>query len=207
MTRCVIAVYDGRVARWDPGAADRLRRAAIDLFAERGFENVSAAEVSERAGLTRRTFFRYFPDKREVLFAGSERLPVAVADAVRDAPADLPPLGAALHALRVTGSLVEEHVDPDQSRRRRAVIAASPELQERERTKLADCTSALGGVLVERGVAGDTAELVARVGVAIMGTAFARWIDRAGGADFASCFDEAVADVAAGFATVEVAGR
>ena len=187
------------MARWDPGAADRLRAAAVALFGERGFEHVSAAEISERAGLTRRTFFRYFADKREVLFAGAERLPAAVTEAVHEADPALSPLGTALHALRAVGVLIVEQVEPWQSRERRAVIAASPELQERERTKLADCTAALAEALRGRGVPADTADLHDRVGVAIMATAFARWVERDGGADFPSCFDEAVDEVTAEF--------
>src|SRR6476659_9679295 len=85
--------------RWDPCAEDRLRDAALELFLERGYENVTVAEITERAGLTRRSFSRYFADKRDVLFAGSEQLPAALARSVRGADATLGPFGALLAAL------------------------------------------------------------------------------------------------------------
>ncbi|MEU1298149.1 helix-turn-helix domain-containing protein, partial [Streptomyces sp. NPDC005840] len=86
------------MARWDAGAAERLREAALDLFGEHGYDAVTVTQIAERAGLTRRTFHRHFPDKREILFAGSERLPPAVAEAVLAADPGLPPLRAALSA-------------------------------------------------------------------------------------------------------------
>ena len=188
------------MARWDPGAEDRLRRAAMDLYRERGFEHVSVAEITERAGLTRRTFFRYFADKREVLFASSELLPAALTEAVHDADPALDPLDVALRALRTLGVRVVERVEPEQSARRRAVIAASPELQERERTKLAACTAALRSALHERGVADDTAQLVAHIGVAVFGAALARWSDGRG--EITRCFDHAVEELAGHLGTL-----
>lgn len=181
------------MARWDPGARDRLRRAALELYLERGFEDVPVVEIAERAGLTRRTFFRYFADKREVLFAGSERLPGAVADAFRDADGDLSAFDAVLHALTVVGAALIEY--GGNARERRAVIAASPELQERERTKLAGVTAALADALRERGVADTGAQLLAQVGVAIFRTAFDRWIDHDGRADFRCCFGAVTAEL------------
>lgn len=183
------------MARWDPGAEERLRKAAVDLYLERGFENVSAAEISERAGLARRTFFRYFADKREVLFAGAEQLPAALGAAVRAADPDQAPLDVALGALRTVGIAVAERVEHEHSRARRAVIRSSPELQERERTKLAACTSALVEALHERGTAPDTASFVARITIAVFETALARWVDRDGRTAFTEHFDDVVAEL------------
>ena len=191
MTPCVMTGYRRGMARWDPGAADRLWRAAMELYLERGFENVSVAEISECAGLTRRTFFRYFTDKRDVLFAGSERLPAAVAQAVHAAAPHRAALDIALNALRTVGTAVVDAVDRDHSRARRAVITASPELRERERTKLADCTDGLATALTERGTPEDTAAFVARLAVAVFETAFARWADR-DEQEFTDHFDAAV---------------
>ena len=137
--------------RWDPRAEDRLRAAALELYLEHGYENVTVAQITERAGLTRRTFSRYFTDKRDVLFAGSEQLPVALADAVRHADDSLPPFGALLAALVDTGELLAGRVP--HAAQRRAVIKASPELQERERTKFAAVTAALAEALRQRGAA------------------------------------------------------
>jgi AcrR family transcriptional regulator len=187
------------MARWEPGARERLQRAALDLYLERGFDDVSVAEITERAGLGRRTFFRYFADKREVLFAGSEHLPAAVAGAVREAEPGVGPLEAALHGLRAAAELVVERVEPAWSRDRRRVIASSPELQERERSKLAACTTALIDALRERDVAEDAARLVAHVSVAVFEVAFTRWLGAAGTTDITRCFDDAVAEVATAF--------
>ncbi len=191
------------MSRWEPDAEDRLRQAAVDLYLERGFEKVSVAEISERAGLTRRTFFRYFADKREVLFAGAEQLPIALAAAVREADSDLAPFDAALDALRSVGIAVVERVEHEHSRARRAVIRSSPELQERERTKLAASTSALAEALHERGTTPDTSAFVARIAVAVFETAFARWIDRDGRAEFTDYFDNAVSEITAHVARLE----
>ena len=191
------------MSRWEPDAEDRLRKAAVDLYLERGFDKVSVAEISARAGLTRRTFFRYFADKREVLFAGAEQLPIALAAAVREADADLAPFDAALDALRTVGIAVVERVEHEHSRARRAVIRSSPELQERERTKLAASTSALAEALHERGTAPDTSAFVARIAVAVFETAFARWIDHDGQAGFTDHFDNAVSEITAHVARLE----
>jgi AcrR family transcriptional regulator len=170
----------------------------LELYLERGYENVTVAEIAERAGLTRRTFFRYFADKREVLFAGSEELPGAVSKALLDVDAAHPPFRAVLLGLEAVGELLVEQAR--QARERRQVIAVSAELQERERTKLAAVTTALADALRRRGVADARARLLARVGVAIFEAAFERWVDDDGRRPFPACFDEAVAEVVAGFA-------
>ena len=133
--------------RWEPQARDRLRDAALELFLAHGFDNVTVAQITERAGLTRRTFSRYFTDKRDVLFAGSEQLPMVLAAAVGRADPDLAPFAAMLTALTEVGDLVaDEH-----AAERRAIVQASPELQERGLTKFAAVTSALAAALEQRG--------------------------------------------------------
>ena len=189
--------------RWDPRAEDRLREAALELYLEHGYENVTVAQITERAGLTRRTFSRYFSDKRDVLFAGSEQLPVALADAVRRANDALSPFAALLAGLVDIGDLLASRVS--HAAQRRAVIRASPELQERERTKFAAVTDALDGALRERGVAESGAKLLARVGVAIFQAAFERWTDRPEHADFSACVHEAAAELASSVAAAGVA--
>jgi len=185
--------------RWEQGAEERLREAALELFTEHGYENVTVAQITERAGLTRRTFSRYFTDKRDVLFAGSERLPGAISDAVRRADAALPPFQALLAALVDTGALFADLVP--HAAQRRAVIASSPELQERERTKLAAVTEALTEALRERGAPASGAKLLAQVGIAIFQTAFERWTDQPEHLDFAARVHEAATELAASLAT------
>ena len=180
--------------RWDPKAEDRLRDAALVLFLEHGYENVTVAQITELAGLTRRTFSRYFADKRDVLFAGSERLPEALADALLRADDSLEPFEALLAALTSAGELLASRVP--HAAQRRVIIKASPELRERERTKFAAVTDALAGALRQRGVTGSEAGLLAHVGVAIFQAAFERWTDQPDQAGFPARVREAAAELA-----------
>jgi AcrR family transcriptional regulator len=175
------------VARWDPGTEERLTKAALELYGEHGYDNVTVTQIAERAGITRRSYFRYFPDKREVLFAGSERLPVAVAEAVLAADVTESPLSAVLDAVGRVGAQLVELVEG--SGARRAVIASSVELQERERTKLAAVTAAIRDALEKRGVEPQQARLVAQIAVAVFQNAFDQWVDGRGKRDFESCLD------------------
>jgi AcrR family transcriptional regulator len=188
--------------RWDPRAEERLRQSALELFLERGYENVTVAQITERAGLTRRTFSRYFTDKRDVLFAGSEQLPAALAGAVRNADDAFSPFEALLTALAEIGELLADRVP--HAAQRRAVIETSPELQERERTKFAAVAGALADALQQRGAAESTASLLAHVGVAIFQTAFERWTDQPERAGFPACVGEAAAELAASLGAVDI---
>lgn len=179
------------MARWIPDAEGRLRQAALDLFTEHGYDNVTVSQIAERAGLTRRSFFRYFPDKREVLFAGSEQLPIAIAGAIRAVPATTAPLAAVFEALTGIGTRLVELVDG--IAQRRAVVDASPELQERERTKAAAVTVAIRDALGDRGVPPRAATLLAHVAGAAFQNAFERWVDADGARSFADCLDEVTA--------------
>src|ERR1700753_3137538 len=146
--------------RWDPEAAQRLQTAAIELFLEFGYENVTVSQIAERAGLTRRTFSRYFADKRDVLFAGSDALPPALAEALRPVDGNLPPFAALVTALADVGAELADRVAP-LAAQRRAVVARRVELQERGRTKFADVAVALAEALGQRGVDAVNARLLA----------------------------------------------
>lgn len=165
------------MARWEPNARGRLEAAALDLYVERGFEHTTVEEIAKRAGLTERTFFRHFADKREVLFGGSELLRALLTGAVADAPPG-PPIDAVAAALRATGPLFEQR--RALVRRRQKVIAANPELQERELVKMASLTAALTDALCRRGVDESTAALAAEAGIAVFRVAFKRWVEGAG---------------------------
>lgn len=161
------------MSRWEPNTRARLAAAALELYAERGFEQTTVAEIAGRTGLTERTFFRHFADKREVLFGGAEVLLEALATTVADAPADAAPLAIVVAALESAGSYIR---DREHSRRRQAVIDANPELQERELIKMATWAAALVAALRERGVDVVVANLAAEAGVAIFKVAFGRWL-------------------------------
>jgi len=161
------------MTRWQPNAAGRLAQAAMELYGERGFEQTTVAEIAARAGLTERTFFRHFRDKREVLFAGSELLAELVVTAVAGAPASASPIGAAAAGVEAAGALLQER--RDFARARQAVIAAHAELQERELIKLASLTAAIADALRDRGVEEPAASLAAEAAMAAFKIAFARW--------------------------------
>ena len=144
------------------------------LYAERGFENTTVAEIADRAGLTERTFFRHYADKREVLFAGSSELQDLLETTVADAPVDLAPIDAVAGGVEAMAGVLQGR--RDFARRRQAIIAASPELQERELTKLATLSAATAAALRGRGVADPAASLAAEAGIAVFRIAFERWI-------------------------------
>lgn len=179
--------------RWVPQAKERLRDSAIELFLERGFDDVTVSEITEHAGLTRRTFSRYFADKRDVLFAGSEHLADAVRDAVIEADEDLGPWDATVTALRDVGGQLVQIVPA--SPQRRKVIRASAELQERERTKFALTANAIADALRERGALAYVADMLAEVGVTAIRTAFERWLDDEGATAFSTLFDSVIAEI------------
>jgi AcrR family transcriptional regulator len=180
--------------RWDAQAEERLRTAAIELFLELGYENVTVAQIAERSGLTRRTFSRYFADKRDVLFGDSDRLPELLAGALSRTDPLLTPFEALVAALADVGATLGVQVAP-LAVQRREVIARSPELQERGRTKFAAVAHALSAELVRRGSDPATAALLADIGVAVFRTGFDRWVDDPDGTDLADCLRHAGAAV------------
>jgi AcrR family transcriptional regulator len=169
-----------------------LERAALALYCERGFEQTTVAEIAERAGLTERTFFRHFADKREVLFSGASALEGLLTGVVADAPEGATPFDAVSLAFVAAGSGIQER--RDFAVQRQIVIASSAELQERELIKLASLSVAIAHALEHRGVDVTTASLTGEVGVAVFKVAFERWVNEGPTHDLGdvvrSCFDE-----------------
>jgi AcrR family transcriptional regulator len=173
MTVTVIT-YDGGMGRWEPNARGRLEHAAMELYRERGFEETTVAEIAKRAGLTERTFFRYFADKREVLFWGAGALQELLVSTVASASVSTAPIEAIAKALETAGALLEER--REYAGQRQAVIATSTELRERELIKLASLAAALAGALRDRGTEDRAARLTAEAGIAVFRVAFDRWV-------------------------------
>src|SRR6516162_3429106 len=190
-----VITYDQRMGRWEPNARGRLEQAALDLYVERGFEQTPVAEIAERAGLTERTFFRHFADKREVLFAGAGVLQELLETAVTGAPDSVAPLEAVAAALEAAGARLQER--REYSRRRQAVIDANAALQERELIKLASLASALADALRKPGVTDPAAGLTAEAGIAIFKIAFERWVNEAGPADLPELIRESLDELRA----------
>jgi AcrR family transcriptional regulator len=153
----------------------RLQAAALELYRDRGYDETTTAEIAAAAGVTERTFFRHFADKREVLFGGEAALSAILTSAVREAPATLNPWGTLLRAFQAAGPLLSANRSFSEPRQR--VIASSPPLRERELTKSLSLTASLASALGERGVPDRQAMLASQMGVAAFGQAFTVWLE------------------------------
>jgi len=181
------------MGRWEPDARGRLAKSAMALYAEQGFDQTTVAEIAARAGLTERTFFRHFADKREVLFYGMEMLRDRLVRAVADAPAAATAMDAVSAAFEAAGAILQEN--PERVRLRDAIVSANAELRERELIKLAALASAVAGALRDRGIPEPAASLAAETGVAVFKTAFARWISEPGQPDLPGIIRESMTDL------------
>ena len=164
------------MGRWKPGARSRLEQAALELFIERGFDQVTVSEISERAGLKERSFFRYFADKREALFSGQEQLQTYLVEQISAAPDAQHPLGVIAQSLQDVANAVFEP-RRSHSQRRQAVIDSVEGLRERELLKLTAFSGAIAEGLRKRGMAEPAASLTAESGITIFKIAFGRWLE------------------------------
>jgi AcrR family transcriptional regulator len=162
------------MARWQPGARQRLVVAAIDLFTEQGYDATTVAQITERAGVTKSTFFRYFPDKRELLVAGQDALSRLLADGITEAPVGASPLEAVAAGLERASSEMGP-ANRELGPRLKAAVAASTELQERYALKSIGLAAAMTAALVVRGVPEATAELAAELGVLAFKRGYTEW--------------------------------
>ena len=163
------------MGRWEPNAHERLQHAAMELFHERGYDGTTVGDIAARAGLTERTFFRYFTDKREVLFSRTRELETLIVDAVAAAPSTLAPLDAVVLGLEATAPGFEPR--RAYARKRQTLITAHAEFHERELIKLASLAAAIATALHRRGVPRPSAALIAETGIALFKHAFERWLD------------------------------
>lgn len=162
------------MARWKEGARQRLVEAAADLFGEQGYDATTVAQIAERAGVTRSTFFRHFPDKRELLVAGQEMLSSLLAEGISDAPASASPMQAVAAGLQRASAEMGQ-TNPDLGPRVRAAVAASTELQERDALKSVGLAAAMTAALTARGVPDPVAHLAGEMGVLAFKRGYARW--------------------------------
>jgi AcrR family transcriptional regulator len=164
------------MGRWEPDARGRLLRAALEMFAEQGYEATSAAQIAARAGLTKTTLFRQFADKREILFQGQESLVEVATAGVKSSPLEASPLELLRSGVR---ALCDTHVVEQQEigRQINALIAASADLRERATFKRATIATALADALAERIGDSRLAGVLADIGVRAYYDGFDRWID------------------------------
>jgi AcrR family transcriptional regulator len=183
------------VARWQGGAAGRFQEAALRLYAERGYEQTTVADIASEAGLTARTFFRHFADKREVLFAGSDFLKEALVKSVAEAPVTDDPMPAVAAALDAAAQLLGR--DHHHSSTRQSVIMSNAELRERELIKMATLAALLAGELRARGVPARDASLAAESGAVVLRVAFEQWVAGPPDADLREIMRETLARLTA----------
>ncbi|MGQ4488968.1 TetR/AcrR family transcriptional regulator [Streptomyces sp. 372A] len=162
------------MARWQPGATQRLVVAAVDLFTEQGYDATTVAQIAERAGVTKSTFFRHFSDKRELLVAGQETLSRLLADGITEAPADASPLQAVAAGLERASSAMGP-TNRELGPRLQAAVAASTELQERDALKSIGLAAAMTAALIARGVPEPTAHLAGELGVLAFKRGYSQW--------------------------------
>jgi len=162
------------MGRWQPGATERLVVAAVDLFTEQGYDATTVAQIAERAGVTKSTFFRHFSDKRELLVAGQETLSRLLADGITAAPASASPLEAVAAGIeRASGAMgpANRELGP----RLKAAVAASTDLQARDALKSVSLAAAMTAALIARGVPDPTAHLAGELGVLAFKRGYAQW--------------------------------
>jgi AcrR family transcriptional regulator len=187
------------VGRWGPDAGGRLQQSAMALYLARGYDDVTVAEIASAAGLTKRTFFRYFADKREVLFAGAEDFQARVVAAVQAVPARTAPVDAAVSALADASAQLVQYGHC--ARARRDLIASSTDLQERELIKMAALAAAVAGALRERGTQHALASMAAQAAVAAFTAAYDRWVDTEGTGDLTELLLQFLHDLRQALAT------
>ncbi|MEH3142741.1 MAG: helix-turn-helix domain containing protein [Mycobacterium kyogaense] len=190
------------MARWEPGTAERLQDAALGLFAARGYEQTTAGDIAEAVGLTERTFFRHFTDKREVLFGGQQAFTDAFLAGLADAPDDASATDLAMRALRSSAAFFDDD-RRSHSRLRQSVIDDNPALQEREALKLAYLGRTLADELRARGIEPLAADVAAHLAVMAFGIAFAQWISEGEERSFTDVTTDVVREVGAVAAQLE----
>ena len=186
-----VITYADDMARWAPDTRERLRAAALELFDEQGFTATTVPDIVARAGLTKRTFFRHFSDKREVFF-GDDEIPAIARRVLATAPAHVPPLALVSEGLR---TLAVERFEPQRDRMRsaRRVVDAEPALRERDLRKQADLRDAVEQGFAERGEDPLTARVLAGVTVEWFQTALEAWIADDTGAPLTDHLDAVLA--------------
>jgi len=192
------------MGRWEPNARGRLAQAAMTLYAEQGFDQTTTAQIATLAGLTERTFFRHYADKREVLFYGTDSLLDLVVQAIADAPPAATAMEAASAALHAAGTAIQE--TPDVARMRNAVVSANADLQERELVKFAEIAAAMAGALYDRGIPDPAARLAAEIAVAVFNVARSRWLSGPDQPDLTAILRESLEEMRRVVAGPQLAG-
>lgn len=190
------------MARWEPDARLRLVRAALDLFTEQGYDNTTIVQIAEHAGLTKSTFFRYFPDKRDVLVAGQDTLSRSFTEGIASAPGTATPLEAVGCALDAAAEVLTPDIR-ELGPQLRAIVAANRELQERDALKRPSLAAVMANALQQRGVDASTASLAAELGILAFTRAHSLWADPANHQPFSDLARQALRELRSTIATLD----
>ena len=182
------------MSRWAPDARERLETAALDLFVENGYEETTVAQIADRAGLNRATFFRHFADKREVLFGGEDVLAGLFGEGIR-AAAPGATLGECLQAALAAAGAALTPQQRAKAAQRVLVVAANIEVQERGLLKHARIARSIDAALRERGFDELIARLGAEVGMLAFTIALEHWIGSEHGEPFLAHVSPALIDL------------
>lgn len=182
------------MGRWEPNSRGRLAKAAVELFAAQGFDQTTGAQIAARAGMHERSFFRLFPDKREVFFYTVETAQREAVAAIADAPEDAAPIDAVAAALEQRCAIIQQH--PDAALTRHNLVTANAELRERDLSKHAELATAMADALRERGTPEPAATLVADTAVVVFRSAFDRWIGDREHQDLPALFRDGLSELA-----------
>ncbi|HWE91567.1 MAG TPA: TetR/AcrR family transcriptional regulator [Pseudonocardiaceae bacterium] len=182
------------MGRWEPNPRGRLAKAAVELFVAQGFEQTTGAQIAARAGMHERSFFRLFPDKREVFFQALETAQREAMAAIVDAPEDTAPIDAVAAALEQRCAVIQQH--PGAALTRHGLIAANAELRERDLSKHAEFATGMAEALRERGTPEPAATLAADTAMGVFRIAFDRWIGEPEHQDLPTLFRDGLSELA-----------
>lgn len=174
-----VNTYTRRMPRSSAETRERLTKAALELYAEQGYAQTTAAEIAKKAGTTERTFFRHFADKSEVILGRHSPLQEKMLEALAQMPAELGPLDAVVSSVQAAGKHFFQEETRAFYRQRQQLIESDTELSSRELHKLAGLSSALAAALQQRGVPGLKARLAAQAGLIVLGETYTQWLGEA----------------------------
>jgi AcrR family transcriptional regulator len=185
------------VGRWEANASGRLQQAALELYHEQGYEQTTVAQIAQRAGLTTRTYFRHYADKREVLFSGEDALHELLVLATAGAAESTSPIEAFAAGLKPAMTVYFQQRSRESARQRHHIVASNAALQERESLKLSRLATSVAAALHERGMIEPAATLTAETGVVIFKVAVERWLTDTAEHDLSYHIDSLVTDLKA----------
>ncbi|MBB4005578.1 TetR/AcrR family transcriptional regulator [Aurantimonas endophytica] len=154
-------------------ARERFESAAYALFQDHGYAETTVPQIAAKAGLTERTFYRYFSDKREVMFWRADAHRSAIMKEIMNAPVGLHPLDVVAGSFSAIAPFIDGHRPI--VKLRQSLISAYVELHERELMKLHNLALAIDSGLQQRGIQPSFSRVLAEIGAAVFKVALQNW--------------------------------